>query len=1075
MPRVTLASVSQIESFLDKITLLVAEGYISEVNITTAEQMLRDFEGFSDKAFKAFYARKILQIPPVIAAQVFYVSNGLISQAAGDLNVYTVRNQEGMDDDLARGFFMLPNAPGRHGIGLTRAARTNIFINLVKLAIIKNRGVDIPRFQNRMVAGYMSEESANALRDGILPRFARNIAASPQMGASQTSATPEATSGETRIGLPYRRNNTTERTQLQINSSIADLIAAGADRDQARRLMTELSDLGFNLTFTMRDGSELRYRMFYFGSMADAVPSGDALALIVANLNLNATDVTMGERNGDLIGNITLSRQAQSTEATSTSTTRRTIFTDPILALRTNNWFRNNGYEDTYEAFYDLVSATPGAMITVDEESPARLRIIVELMGMGDYTGIPAREMKAALAGPRDMPSQRMRYRQIDYTLNGMRTRATWTILPFESSATSTTSEAAETAPSEPDITFDVTRLNQRQRRVLDLDVRPQRALEKLERFAEMGYDQSAVQKVLNFLADYRLEIFKIERNTEGGREVTDTNRRSYTTTPFSIMQVQDQQLDNPQSRFRTARWVNFLRQNLVAGLFPGTRSNNNQGRQRVTFRRRGQGSIGFLHLPNLRRVEEINRGVTSRETQTAASASQTTSEPMTSTGGVNRQLVYLGNVQGPANRIYRAGGLRFDPNGRFGHANFPTYSAIAFFYDPSQGSMPGSILTAPLGTIERDAGRSFTDVMNYLADNNRLENPGKLKAYFVRDNAQQVAKGIVEGLPNDGFTPVRPTGGATEITVDRVQVYQVSEFARWASTEPMLSILRGIGNLSSTIPSSSTVTEEQAAQVSQMSFTNTLGFEFEGGGSQGRRETATALSRMGVPCNFEGYNHTTRAQWKIVTDATLGGVQNGMELVSPILTGEEGLKNLAKCLRASQEAGMFIHEQGGVHIHMGNQQWDLQHRKNILLNQVKVQKFFLKTIPQYLENQARQWARPFDTSSSFTDRVRNANSTQQLARVTGTRYMLINITNTRQPTWEWRYPTGSLEVDTNTYSARMIDKLVQVSKFGELPSDMASGEGLKKWMSQDIYNFWKNRIYELSQTKGSTRRPSSN
>ena len=171
----------------------------------------------------------------------------------------------------------------------------------------------------------------------------------------------------------------------------------------------------------------------------------------------------------------------------------------------------------------------------------------------------------------------------------------------------------------------------------------------------------------------------------------------------------------------------------------------------------------------------------------------------------------------------------------------------------------------------------------------------------------------------------------------------------------------------------------------------------------------------------------------------------------------------------------MFIHEQGGVHIHMGNQQWDLQHRKNILLNQVKVQKFFLKTIPQYRENQAQQWARPFNTSSSFTTRVRNANSTQQLARVTGTRYMLINITNTRQPTWEWRYPTGSLEVDTNIYSARMIDKLVQVSKFGELPSNMTSGEGLKKWMSQDIFNFWKNRIYELSQTKGSTRRPSSN
>ena len=355
---------------------------------------------------------------------------------------------------------------------------------------------------------------------------------------------------------------------------------------------------------------------------------------------------------------------------------------------------------------------------------------------------------------------------------------------------------------------------------------------------------------------------------------------------------------------------------------------------------------------------------------------------------------------------------------------------------------------------------------------------PGKLKLYNNVTVNALVASAIRSMEDTPSFTPQRISGQpALELNVA-----DYNFFTDAYSNEPQRA--RRIMTLANSVnvdvsgtgqATASTVTDAQASQVSQMPFTNTLGFEFEGGGSQSRQQTAAALTRLGVPCNFEGYNHTTRAQWKIVTDATLSGVQNGMELVSPILTGEEGLKDLGKCLRATQEAGMFIHEQGGVHIHMGNQQWDLQHRKNILLNQVKVQKFFLKTIPQYREDMGRQWARPFDTSRRFTDRIRNANDIQTLARVTGTRYMLINITNTRQPTWEWRYPTGSLEVDTNVYSARLIDKLVQVSKFGELPSSMTSGEGMKKWMGQDIFSFWKNRIYELSQTKGSTRRPSSN
>ena len=60
-------------------------------------------------------------------------------------------------------------------------------------------------------------------------------------------------------------------------------------------------------------------------------------------------------------------------------------------------------------------------------------------------------------------------------------------------------------------------------------------------------------------------------------------------------------------------------------------------------------------------------------------------------------------------------------------------------------------------------------------------------------------------------------------------------------------------------------------------------------------RETlAQKLVANGIPCFYEGYNHTTRGHWKIVTDATVRG---GYELVSPPLQGEAGLLEVKKVL----------------------------------------------------------------------------------------------------------------------------------------------------------------------------------
>ena len=55
----------------------------------------------------------------------------------------------------------------------------------------------------------------------------------------------------------------------------------------------------------------------------------------------------------------------------------------------------------------------------------------------------------------------------------------------------------------------------------------------------------------------------------------------------------------------------------------------------------------------------------------------------------------------------------------------------------------------------------------------------------------------------------------------------------------------------------------------------------------------------------MEGYNHTTRPYWKIVTDASVS--HEGLEIVSPVLKGQDGLNQLEKVLKALNQVELRL------------------------------------------------------------------------------------------------------------------------------------------------------------------------
>ena len=92
--------------------------------------------------------------------------------------------------------------------------------------------------------------------------------------------------------------------------------------------------------------------------------------------------------------------------------------------------------------------------------------------------------------------------------------------------------------------------------------------------------------------------------------------------------------------------------------------------------------------------------------------------------------------------------------------------------------------------------------------------------------------------------------------------------------------------------------------------------------------EVAQAVRNQGIDCQVEGYNHHTRPHWKIVTDASVN--YEGLEIVSPILKGEEGLEELNKVLKGLNEAGAKVDRTCGIHVHHDAGDFTLRTFKNI-------------------------------------------------------------------------------------------------------------------------------------------------
>lgn len=205
---------------------------------------------------------------------------------------------------------------------------------------------------------------------------------------------------------------------------------------------------------------------------------------------------------------------------------------------------------------------------------------------------------------------------------------------------------------------------------------------------------------------------------------------------------------------------------------------------------------------------------------------------------------------------------------------------------------------------------------------------------------------------------------------------------------------------------------------------TRTFGIELEV--VQDVRTVYRALLNAGCNVRLEGYNHDTRPHWKVVTD---GSVTGGAEVVSPVLTGDEGIQEARKIAQALTDAGITVDRRCGFHVHIGGGDLTADNLKALIKRYAAFEAEIDGFMPRSRRGTSNYYCRPMQDHAQAVDRMNTQDATA-VARGLGDRYRKLNVQSLwRQGTVEFRHHSGTVDPDKIENWVRFCAAFVDASK----------------------------------------------
>ena len=170
------------------------------------------------------------------------------------------------------------------------------------------------------------------------------------------------------------------------------------------------------------------------------------------------------------------------------------------------------------------------------------------------------------------------------------------------------------------------------------------------------------------------------------------------------------------------------------------------------------------------------------------------------------------------------------------------------------------------------------------------------------------------------------------------------------------------------------------------------------------RERLARELREAGIAVTVEGYNHTTRPHWKLVTDDSLNG-NDTFELVSPILIGEAGLRELEKVCRVLDLRDVKVNESCGLHVHIDAAGFKMETWRNLAPSYKHLEPVIDRFMPA--SRRDNYYCKGLGHVSDAM--IRSARTVDELKSRIGNRYHKVNLeAYSRHKTVEFRQHSGT-------------------------------------------------------------------
>lgn len=198
--------------------------------------------------------------------------------------------------------------------------------------------------------------------------------------------------------------------------------------------------------------------------------------------------------------------------------------------------------------------------------------------------------------------------------------------------------------------------------------------------------------------------------------------------------------------------------------------------------------------------------------------------------------------------------------------------------------------------------------------------------------------------------------------------------------------------------------------------------------------ETVTRVS--GEEVRYLGYTHATHSYWKLVRDGSCG-----WELVSPPLSGQDGLAKVKKVLQAlSAQQGVSVNRACGLHVHVDTTGLRVDDIKNCYKRYHDFESKIDSFMPGSRRANNNQYCQslPWDTGMN-TQVFNNLSSINALGNFFHSRYYKINLQSLlRHGTIEFRQHSGTTNGSKVTNWIKFCVGFVEASRVSSANSNAA-------------------------------------